>query len=149
LACELVRNGRIGKLHTVRVGLPGGHMNPGYNESPTPMPAPKGFTYDMWLGPAPWAPYRRKRCHWTFRWILDYSGGQVTDWGAHYLENNEDLKKFEPIAHYEIHLYRSSNTPVTSSDLLCNIQNQLTTIDVHHKLTNTNSYTIELCRQTC
>jgi len=85
-ACELVRNGRIGKLHTVKVGLPGGHPNPGYDQPPTPSPVPDGFDYDMWLGPAPWAPYTHKRCHWTFRWNLDYSGGQVTDWGAHFID---------------------------------------------------------------
>jgi len=47
------------------------------------MPVPKGFDYERWLGPAPWAPYTEKRCHWNFRWILDYSGGQLTDMGAH------------------------------------------------------------------
>jgi predicted dehydrogenase len=47
------------------------------------MPVPAGFDYDRWLGPAPWAPYTPKRCHWNFRWIFDYSGGQVTDIGAH------------------------------------------------------------------
>jgi predicted dehydrogenase len=51
-----------------------------------PMPVPKTFHYDLWLGPAPWAPYTHKRCHWTFRWNLDYSGGQVTDWGAHFID---------------------------------------------------------------
>jgi len=81
--CELVRNGRIGKLHTIRVGLPGGPNRPG---NPKPMPVPKGFDYDMWLGPAPWAPYTKDRCHYEFRWILDYSGGQLTDWGAHLLD---------------------------------------------------------------
>ena len=86
MSCNLVRNGRIGKLHTVYVGLPGGHHNPNYKDPPTPMPVPEGLDYDMWLGPAPWAPYTRKRCHWTFRWIYDYSGGQVTDWGAHFID---------------------------------------------------------------
>ena len=81
--CELVRNGRIGKIHTIRVELPGGPDTPG---NPEPMPAPKGFDYDMWLGPAPWAPYTKDRIHWNFRWILDYSGGQLTDWGAHLLD---------------------------------------------------------------
>jgi len=85
-SCELVRNGRIGKLHTVHVGLPGGHSNPGYAMDESPQPVPEGFDYDRWLGPAPWAPYTHKRCHWTFRWILDYSGGQLTDWGAHYID---------------------------------------------------------------
>ena len=85
-SCELVRNGRIGKLHTVHVGLPGGHSNPGYTMGDEPMAVPDGFDYDRWLGPAPWAPYTHKRCHWTFRWILDYSGGQLTDWGAHFID---------------------------------------------------------------
>ncbi|MHC4511542.1 MAG: Gfo/Idh/MocA family protein, partial [Planctomycetota bacterium] len=71
--CELVRNGRIGKVHTIRVELPSGPNTPG---DPTPMPVPEGFDYDMWLGPAPWAPYTKDRIHWNFRWIQDYSGGQ-------------------------------------------------------------------------
>ena len=77
---ELVRNGRIGKLHTIRVTLPPGPENEGNGE---PQPVPKGLDYDMWLGPAPWAPYARDRCHYNFRWIRDYSGGQLADWGAH------------------------------------------------------------------
>jgi predicted dehydrogenase len=84
-ACELVRNGRIGKLHTVRCGLPGG--NPDISKMGSrnkPEPVPEGFDYDRWLGPAPWAPYCPARCHVNFRWILDYSGGQVTDWGGHH-----------------------------------------------------------------
>ncbi len=81
-ACELVRNGRIGKVHTVRVGLPTG---PSIEPQPA-MPIPDGFDYDFWLGPAPAAPYTEKRCHWNFRWILDYSGGQLTDWAAHHCD---------------------------------------------------------------
>ena len=86
-SCELVRNGRIGRLHTVRVGLPGGHWIRS-NAKPTfePEPIPEGFDYDRWLGPAPWAPYTFNRCHWNFRWNLDYSGGNVTDWGAHLID---------------------------------------------------------------
>jgi predicted dehydrogenase len=81
--CELVRNGRIGKVHTIKVGLPAGPDEPG---DPTPMPVPEGFDYDMWVGPAPWAPYTKGRCHWNFRWNFDYSGGELTDWGAHLLD---------------------------------------------------------------
>ncbi len=81
-ACQLVRNGRIGKLQRVEVGLPAGPRT-----GPLPsMPVPDGFDYDLWLGPAPWAPYTEKRCHWNFRWILDYSGGQFTDQGAHSID---------------------------------------------------------------
>jgi len=81
-ACELVRNGRVGKLQTMEVGLPGGSQCPPQPEKPVPA----GFDYNLWLGPAPWAPYCDKRTHWDFRWILDYSGGQVTDWGAHHCD---------------------------------------------------------------
>ncbi|MEX2380841.1 MAG: Gfo/Idh/MocA family oxidoreductase [Opitutales bacterium] len=81
-ACELVRNGRIGKLKTVTCGLPTGPQTGPHEE----MPIPDGFDYNMWLGPAPWAPYTRNRTHWDFRWILDYSGGQLTDWGAHHCD---------------------------------------------------------------
>jgi predicted dehydrogenase len=76
---ELVRNGRIGKLLKVEVGNPD---TPTIGSQP-PMPVPDGLDYEMWLGPAPWAPYTEKRCHFNFRWMYDYSGGQLTDNGAH------------------------------------------------------------------
>lgn len=83
-ACELVRNGRIGRVDTVRVGLPyGNSIN---HRGTQPAPVPEGFDYDMWLGPAPWAPYNPSRCHWNFRWISDYSGGQLTDWAGHHCD---------------------------------------------------------------
>lgn len=83
-ACELVRNGRIGQLHTINVGIPANNRTcePAWQ----PQPVPEGFDYNMWLGPAPWAEYHEQRCHYTFRFILDYSGGQVTNFGAHNLD---------------------------------------------------------------
>lgn len=84
-ACEIVRNGGIGKLETVLVGLPGGTPDFGHTrDRQDPEPVPEGFNYEMWLGPAPEAPYAPGRCHVNFRWILDYSGGQITDWGGHH-----------------------------------------------------------------
>jgi len=83
-ACELVRNGRIGKLHTIKVEIHGNNRTCPPTWSPEPVP--EGFDYDMWLGPAPWEPYTEQRCHYQFRFILDYSGGQMTNWGAHYLD---------------------------------------------------------------
>ncbi len=83
-ACELVVNGRIGKLHTMRVGIAGNNRK--CEPTWTPEPVPEGFDYDMWLGPAKWAPYHHQRCHYQFRFILDYSGGQMTNWGAHHLD---------------------------------------------------------------
>lgn len=86
-AIELVRNGVIGKVHTVRVGLPGGTPDFGRTADQTaPVPVPDGFDYDMWLGPAPQAPYSPARVGVNFRWNRDYSGGQLTDWGAHHID---------------------------------------------------------------
>jgi hypothetical protein len=79
---ELVRNGRIGKLKTIYITLPS-NWNRLPPEKEKPAPIPEGFDYEMWLGPAPYAPYCEARCHWNFRWIHDYSGGSLTDWGTH------------------------------------------------------------------
>ncbi len=68
----------------MRAGIPGNNRaDPG---PWTPQPIPEGFDYEMWLGPAPWQPYHPARCHYQFRFILDYSGGQVTNWGAHHFD---------------------------------------------------------------
>lgn len=80
---ELVRNGLVGKLQRIEVGLPSGPGTPG---NPTPQPVPADLDYDLWLGPAPWAPYCADRVHFNFRWISDYSGGMLTDWGAHLID---------------------------------------------------------------
>lgn len=83
-AAELVRNGYLGKINWIEVEIP---PNNKFCE-PTwePMPVPEGFDYDFWLGPAPQVPYHVQRCHYEFRFLLDYSGGQVTNFGAHHLD---------------------------------------------------------------
>jgi predicted dehydrogenase len=81
LACELVRSGRIGKVKRVLVGIAG------VNWKPPPVPdssPPPELDYEMWLGPAPDRPYNEKRVHYFFRFFWDYSGGQITNWGAHH-----------------------------------------------------------------
>ena len=80
LACELVRNGRIGKLKRVEARLPGGAQGGPFQ----PQPIPEGFDWDMWLGPAPKVEYVRERTHGSFRHWYEYSGGMMTDWGAHH-----------------------------------------------------------------
>ena len=83
--CELVRNGRIGKVHKVEVGLPTG----GGGGNPSVQPVPDGLDWDFWLGPALWRPfmkYSKRAPHWDWRWILDYSGGQLTDWAGHHID---------------------------------------------------------------
>ena len=82
IACELVRNGCIGKLERVETYVAENNFKgpgPGWKE----MPVPEGFDYDMWLGPAPKVPYHKDRCFYRFRFILDYSGGQTTNFGCH------------------------------------------------------------------
>lgn len=82
-AAELVRNGYIGELKEMDVYLP---RNPVFPGDPQPMPAPKELDYEMWLGPAPAAPYTVDRVHFNYRWILDYSVGMLADWGGHLLD---------------------------------------------------------------
>ena len=81
-AVELVRNGRIGRLTSIGVVLGPG---PTQGFVPDTQP-PERLDWDAWLGPAPHHAYNEKRCHYTFRWFRDYSGGKLTDWGAHHLD---------------------------------------------------------------
>lgn len=80
LACELVRNGRIGKLKHVSVFLPSGRREGPFHASPVP----PGFDWDLWLGQTPKMDYVKERTHVTFRYWWEYSGGTMTDWGAHH-----------------------------------------------------------------
>ena len=80
LACELVRNGRIGKLQHISVWLPRGRREGPFAKSISP----SGFDWNMWQGPTPEVEYVRERTHVTFRYWWDYSGGTMTDWGAHH-----------------------------------------------------------------
>jgi predicted dehydrogenase len=80
LACELVRNGRIGKIKTVETRI-------GENPQGGPFPVsavPAELDWDFWLGQTPKVDYVKQRCHYEFRWWREYSGGKLTDWGAHH-----------------------------------------------------------------
>lgn len=82
LAVEMVRQGRIGKLQKVDVVL-------GKNVTGGPFPTrpvPSHFNWDLWQGQTPDVPYIPERAHYTFRWWYEYSGGQMTDWGAHHID---------------------------------------------------------------
>jgi predicted dehydrogenase len=84
---ELVRNGRIGKVKYVEVGLGAGHDDYNKNKDQTaPCAPPQELDYDRWLGPAPDAPYCPARLPKTWRWIKDYGGGQLMDWIGHHLD---------------------------------------------------------------
>lgn len=82
LACELVRNGRLGKVARVEVGLPtGGGCGPVTFKEP-----PANLDYNFWVGPSRWQPYCDQRTHWNWRWQLDYGGGQMMDWIGHHAD---------------------------------------------------------------
>lgn len=94
---ELVRNGRIGTLKRIEVLLPPNPKGPG---DPIPQPVPEGLDWDLWLGPAPFAPYTKDRVHWNFRWISDYSGGIICDWGTHFFDTAQwanDTERSGPV----------------------------------------------------
>jgi predicted dehydrogenase len=78
-ACEWVRNGRLGKVHTVRLSHA---SNPVY-PCEAGRPVPPQLDWDLWLGPAPWAPYHPQRSHFSFRWFMDYGSGFIADNGVH------------------------------------------------------------------
>ena len=84
-ACELVRNGRIGKVRRVEVGLPTGRSGPVAEVKPVP----GNLDWNRWLGPAPWRAYTefgKRGVHWDWRWVRDFSGGQLTDWAGHHID---------------------------------------------------------------
>jgi predicted dehydrogenase len=90
---ELVRSGVLGKLQTIEVGLPTGNndIRLGPQSRATfnqrePQPVPPELDYEMWLGQARKLPYIPARLHGSFRWNLAFSGGVLTDWGAHMID---------------------------------------------------------------
>jgi len=86
-AAEIVQSGAIGAIQSVEIGIPHGHVDcAGTAGQETPAKPPPGLDYDMWLGPAPWAPYAPARVHGNWRWHLDYGGGQLMEWIGHYME---------------------------------------------------------------
>lgn len=82
-ACELAVAGYLGRVHTIRVGAPGGTSYP----AEPPCAPPPGFDYDLWTGPAPFLPFDTKRCEWLAMYMIShYCAGFITNWGVHYLD---------------------------------------------------------------
>ncbi|HOB76378.1 MAG TPA: Gfo/Idh/MocA family oxidoreductase [Phycisphaerae bacterium] len=86
-ACELVRNGRIGQLKSIKVSAPSGFAERTGKDKYTTAPVPEGFDYEMWLGPAPAAPYTPRRVATPF-WYhnSDYALGYIAGWGIHHVD---------------------------------------------------------------
>ncbi len=82
-ACELVRNGYLGKIHTIEVSVVSGREYP----TIASCDPPEGFDYDRWTGPAPYIPFDTKRCEWLAMYMIShYCAGFITNWGVHYLD---------------------------------------------------------------
>lgn len=79
-AVEIIQSGTIGNVHTVRLWKTG--FSPGLG-NPSVTTPPKTLNWDMWLGPAPYAEYFPERCHFSYRYFLDYSGGVFADFWCH------------------------------------------------------------------
>ncbi len=102
-ACELIRNGRIGKINHVEVGLPEGHADFAQTKGQDNLvPPPKELDYEFWVGPAPYHPYAKSCVHKNWRWVLDYGGGQMMDWVGHHVD----------IAHWGLDFDRTSPVEV-------------------------------------
>jgi len=117
-ACELVRNGRIGKVTRVEVGLPTG----GDSDNKPIQPIPEGVDWNFWLGPAPWVPYRGIM-HGNWRWMMDYSGGQLTDWAGHHID----------IAHWGLDLERTGPVEIEGTGVYP--QNGIYNVPMEYKFT--------------
>lgn len=86
-ACTLVRNGYIGRVHTVEVSVEGPRYQPKYKGPYGMQPVPEGFDWEMWRGPASPEPYNRGRVEWPdWYLIFDYCVGFITNWGVHHLD---------------------------------------------------------------
>ena len=86
-ACELARNGYVGKIHTVEVAAPGPNYRPSYKGPLDPQPVPAGFDWEMWRGPAPNKPYNPGRVAWPDWYLIwDYCAGFISNWGVHHLD---------------------------------------------------------------
>ncbi len=82
VAKKIYESGVLGKIQMVSMGGSGRNIWPGFGKTPVENP-PADLDYDMWLGPAPKKPYQNHRALYHFRWFWDYSGGQLTNLGAH------------------------------------------------------------------
>jgi len=131
LACELVRAGRIGTVQHVTVVLGKNVIGGPF----TRQPVPAHLNWNQWQGPTPDVPYIPERCHYTFRWWYEYSGGQMTDWGAHHVD----------IAQWAIGMEHSGPVKIETSAKLPDTRDGYNVaIDYDVKLTYANGVVMEI-----
>lgn len=98
IARDIVRSGALGEITHAEVGIP---TRPGNAEAWKVEDVPPELNYDMWLGPVPWLDYDSRRVHYNFRFVPEFSGGDITNWGAHYLDTVQmvlDMDDTSPVS---------------------------------------------------
>ena len=115
-AVAMVRDGRIGKVRRVFANIGAG---PAGGPFPVTKP-PAGLNWEAWLGQAPLVGYSKERCHRLFRWWYEYSGGKMTDWGAHHVD----------IAQWAIGMENSGPTSIEGTGTIPNVKNGYNTATV-------------------
>ncbi len=81
-AIDYIRSGKLGKIVLCRAWI-SDDFHAGHQKT---VDVPKGLDYDMWVGPAEFQPYQQNRCHWNWRWFMNFGGGLSTDWGVHMMD---------------------------------------------------------------
>ncbi len=117
-AIAIIRDGRIGKIRRVQVSIHKGPAGGPFKKSAPPA----GLDWDMWLGQAPKVDYIKQRCHGTFRWWYEYSGGMLTDWGAHHVD----------IAHWGLGMNDTGPTVIDAKGTLPKIPDGYNTATEYH-----------------
>ena len=117
-AMALIRNGRVGRIRRVEVNL---HKGPEGGPFQISEP-PAHLNWDAWLGQSPMVPYIPERCHAQFRWWYDYSGGMLTDWGAHHVD----------IAHWGLGMDDTGPTSINATGKLPDVPNGYNTATEFH-----------------
>jgi predicted dehydrogenase len=132
-AVATARSGQLGTVHTIDVVLPGPAPAGGPFAS---QPIPEGLNWDTWLGQTPFVDFCPERCHGTFRWWFEYSGGMMTDWGAHYVD----------IVHWALDCENSGPTLIDgSATRLPEVSNGYNTpVNYSVKLTYPNNVTVNI-----
>ena len=117
-AIAMIREGRIGKIRRIQVSIHQGPSGGPFKKSDPPA----SLDWDMWLGQAPKVDYIKQRCHSTFRWWYEYSGGMLTDWGAHHVD----------IAHWGLGMNDTGPTSIDAKGTVPTIQNGYNTATDYH-----------------
>jgi len=137
-AVVLARSGRLGKKLRATCSIGGG---PKRGPFPTTDPPPH-LDWDFWLGQTPQVPYSPERCHGTFRWWLEYSGGKLTDWGAHHIDIAQWALGLESSGVVEVE--GEGNFPVNPDRLVQMLEGKISPAELPNQFNTATEFHIDL-----